>query len=221
MIDKPIMFQRSERSERSTPLITSHTVHTINLSQRQWNQDHMVFISIDPGINNFAFRIELRPKNGLPPHTIVFNKLNFSNYRRDNETSLYCMVTTFLDMHMVYFRKVHVVLIERQLPINYQMVRLCQHLISYFVIRLKNLTPLLPLILEISPRIKTRYLDSPKGMNSKQVKRWSIEMALNLLKDRGDTYAYGVITNAAKNKKDDLADTIVQLEAICKMLGWA
>ena len=79
--------------------------------------------------------------------------------------------------------------------------------------KLKNME-LLPSILEVDPKIKTQKLGAEKGLTKPEVKKWAIRKAYELLGIRSDDVAIGIINEAMKSKKDDLADTIVQIEAV-------
>src|SRR5665648_183799 len=140
-------------------LIISHYHHSIHISERRWDQDYYRVISIDPGTNNFAFRIETRPSYcyGDPsnkyfhPRTEVLNKISFKQYVTDDKTGqsdVYSAVINFLDQYQEWFPSIHMVFVEKQMPFNYKMVRLSQHVITYFQLRLKD-SPLLPSILEV------------------------------------------------------------------------
>jgi len=98
------------------------------------------------------------------------------------------------------------------------MVRLSQHVISYLSLHLKNNNNL-TVLLEISPKLKSKELCAPKGISEKELKKWSVIKALELLDVRKDTIAIQIINKAAKSKKDDFADTIVQIEALFSLFG--
>ena len=202
--------------------ITTYYPHDTPVENRTWIQPYYRVISIDPGISNFAFRIETRTsqpntsENYFHPKTEVLEKISFSHHVTDEKTgmcNLYIELIRFLDSFEQWYPTIHLVIIEKQLPINYKMVRLSQHVITYFHMKLKNME-LLPSILEVDPKIKTQKLGAEKGLTKPEVKKWAIRKAYELLGIRSDDVAIGIINEAMKSKKDDLADTIVQIEAV-------
>jgi hypothetical protein len=63
----------------------------------------------------------------------------------------------------------------------------------------------------INPKLKGRMLGAPKSLLGKQLKLWAQETAIKILTDRQELWSLSVISR--HKKKDDLCDTIVQLEA--------
>lgn len=193
--------------------------HTIPYTERKWNQDYYQVLSIDPGkIKNFSYRIEKRYHNGkiIP---IVFDKIDFESITQEGITTInnsYQVLTDFLNKYNKFYDDCHFFIIEKQLPNNYQAVRVSQHVISYFSIMLHN-KPLLPAIVEVDSRLKGKYLGAPKGLGDKQLKTWSIEKGRYLLTLRNDTFSLQVL-DCFKNKQDDLCDTVCQIEAL--MVYW-
>lgn len=303
--------------------VITHIPHTIS-TERKWDQGYLRFVSIDPGIDYFALRIERRPfeiaipipipsvnsennmntnnsenkeplikpiKIKLPnqssrssgssilqesqvlntqssvtsttqskmpkikiktpsssssssssssnidvpfihPVTEYFIVMDFSDYDPDpsatgnNNTYLYSVVNNFLDQFSEYYEQTHCVIVERGFIDNYKMVRMSQHIISYFTIKLKN-KPFLPLIFEIDSKLKGKILQAPTKNEKGQkidIKAWAKRKAVEILTNRGDMVAVNYIkSHRRKNgtlKGDDLADTVIQIEAICILYGW-
>lgn len=183
--------------------------HSKPLSLRQWSFPLRI-ISIDPAIKNLAIRVEERgQRNGNEIiQTLLFEKITLDS--SDEMSGLYLSLTHYLDQHLNLFMTCHLILIERQLPINYRSVRVSQHLISYFSLLLRD-SPLLPALLEIDPRLKGRQLESPPYLTDRGLKKWAVEKAQEILQERGDQKALTIIHR--ERKKDDLSDTVVQIEA--------
>jgi hypothetical protein len=179
------------------------------------------FISIDPGRKNFAFRIERRStSNACDIQTLVFAKVSVEDIVTAEESTIcytYQKLSNFLDTYRIFYDQCHYVVIERQLPINYKATRIAQHTISYFSLVLHN-KPALPYIVEIDPKLKGKILGAPKGISDKQLKVWSIERARQIAQVRNDQYSLNILDNF-KRKQDDLADTICQVEALCRVWG--
>ena len=108
----------------------------------------------------------------------------------------------------------HYVIIERQLAENYRAVRISQHTITYFLVQLKNST-LNPIIIELDSKVKGGQLGGAMGLSSKQLKAWAVEKAISILTMRNDSFSLDILNKI--KKKDDLADCVVQLDALCSM----
>lgn len=212
--------------EREKPPITSHTIHT-SIADRHWDPNCLRFVSVDPGIVNFAIRIEKRtvlPDGSIQVIPEVFEKIDLSpsvvSVEGGKTTDLYIKVIRFLDPFLPLLRQSNVIIVEEQLRQNKKMIRMSQHILSYFMIHLRDESTK-PLIFEISSQVKSKELNAPKGMD---VKIWSVGEALRILNIRKDQVSMGAIETArntkGKKKKDDLADVIIQIEAVCKRFGW-
>jgi len=205
--------------EPDKTLHTTYYPHSIPYTERKWTQDYYQVLSIDPGkVKNFSYRIERRYHNGkiIP---VVFDKIDFESKTQEGTTVInnsYQVLTEFLDKYKEFYDECHFFIIEKQLPFNYQAVRVSQHVISYFSINLHN-KPLLPAIIEVDSVLKGKYLGAPKGITDKQLKTWSVEKGRYLLNLRKDTFSLQVL-DCFKNKQDDLCDTVCQIEAL--MVYW-
>ena len=114
------------------------------------------------------------------------------------------------------------IIIEKQLPINYKAVRMSQHTLTYFMVHLANL-PTRPMFYEISPKLKGRELGVSPLLNERGLKLWAIEKATELLTTRNDKWGLEIMNrkvNKRKEKKDDLSDTVCQIEAFFSWLEW-
>lgn len=172
--------------------------------------------AIDPGIKNCAIRTERRTyKDGkLHVQTLIQSKIDFT-YTEDedntNDTFYYTQVLDHLSQFIPYFQTSHYILIESQLPINYDLVRMSQHLITYIMLYIKD-QGLRPLIIEIDPKFKSRLFNAPPKMTKDELKKWAWENALKILKEHGDNDTVKVILEA--KKKDDHGDVV------CYTEGW-
>lgn len=208
---------KRETINKSDYIIDYFHSHTRN--NQTWNQDYLQFCSIDPGTSNFGVRIERRYHQGDNKGKItslLFERIRPKKVEDKHYRSIYSSITEYLEQHIDKLLECHIFIIERQMAINYQSVRVQQHVQSYLMTRLKD-TPRLPLILEIDAKGKCHFLGCPKGMNKTAYKKWSVKMALELLYRRNDMEAYQKLEKASK--KDDLADIVCMIEAICEMFG--
>lgn len=200
---------------------TAHFFHSVDAKNRNW-PDVINIISIDPGIRNLAIRVEsrgLRDSNH-PVKTLVFDKLRISENDRkleENIDKLYFLVNNFLDQYLEIFKSCHILIIERQLPMNLKAVRISQHIISYFMFHLKNI-PSLPMIFEIDAKLKGRELGASTHLNERGIKQWSIDHCKELLEKRKDQVAIDILKK--HKKKDDLSDCVCQIEALFSFQGW-
>jgi hypothetical protein len=207
---------KSESADKGP--FTNHLYHDTLSPIDYHNKEFLMFTSIDPGIKRFAMRIEKRYANSrLPIITELQIATTFSDFvtGANGESSLYNEVTKFLDTHFNLINQCDFIIIERQMEFNYQMVRLSQHMVTYFQFRLKN-NYMRTRIIEQDSKIKTKALGAPAGMGKKQLKEWAYFVATQLIEQRRDE-ACMQFFNKMKRKLDkyDPADTIVQLEAFC------
>lgn len=208
---------------------TIHWIHSTAPVKPNWSMMPVInLVAADPGRSHFAIRMEQR--NQLAHITpLVFAKMDLEKYATDPDTgstTLYTELIKFLDRYRTQLYQSHLVMIERQLPINYRMVRLSQAILDYFIHLLKD-APHLPLIIEMAPNLKTRIMKAPNSMSEKQTKLWSETCGVLLLMARKDYQSLTIInqTSIEKGKAakiNDLTDTVVMIEAIClwyDMLG--
>lgn len=200
-------------SHDKTPY-TVYYPHSIPSSGRKWTDPWYQVVSIDPARKNYALRIERRYHNGwIVP--IVFDKVSIESDQQCDDINIcntYDILTNFLSKYDKFYGECHFIIIERQLPQNYKTTRIAQHSLSYFFIRLHD-APLLPSIIEVNPQLKGKMLGAPRGLTDKQLKTWAVEKARDLLTLRQDNFSLDVMSHF-RNKQDDLADTVCQIEAL-------
>jgi hypothetical protein len=220
---------RKKTPKRELPdknLFTIYNPHSRDVNQRSWTQGYYQVVSVDPAVNNMGFRIERRYRDGrIVP--LAYTRQNFyvappvdAEGKPMVEAGMvyetYELVTRFLDEFTSMFQESHIFIIERQMPQNYKAVRFSQHIITYFTLRLKD-APLLPLIVEVDNKLKSRQMGAPRGIGERQVKTWLIEKAKELLAMREDTWSLNLLTK--ERKRDDLADVVCQIEAFFSYMG--
>jgi hypothetical protein len=208
----------------------------IRASSQKWTQPYYMVVSIDPATDNFSFRIERRWKKSINPNdpkhltlegksaipgqieTIELVKVKFNKLTDDMcVTPLYAEITSFLDQYKKWYNDTCIFLIERQMAINYKATRVSQHVISYYLSLLSSSSSY-SVLLEISPKMKGKMLGAPKGLSKTQLKEWGVAIAINYLMARCDARGYQLLH--IHNKKDDMADTIIQIEALFVILGF-
>jgi hypothetical protein len=203
---------KSQRPSKAP--FTIYKLHSVDVStHRSWNDSHVKVVSIDPAIVNLAIRVERRPRvTSGKITTELFEKLNLKESKTDEEMmdSTFDMLSDYLLQHLDLFRTCHYVIIERQLPTNYKAVRISTHALSFFLYYLKD-SPLLPIVLEVDPKLKGKMLGATTS-NEKDLKKWAVQVATDLLEQRGDHDALQILSSY--KKKDDLSDTVIQIEAL-------
>lgn len=216
----PKKVPKSQEPDKS--LYTIHHCHN-TLDPIQWNTraDYYRTLSIDPGKKNFCFRIEMRNLVTKKIDVEVFEKIDLIGSQNSDRVTVDYInrnIIIILDKYMHLILNCNIVIIERQLSVNYKMVRFSQHIITYLMIRLMD-NSLKTVILEIDSKLKTKQLGAPKKLGPKETKTWAIEKAMELLTLRNDNVSINIMNKAQKSKKDDLADTVVQIEAVFKLFG--
>ncbi len=220
--------KKPPKSEQPSKSLCTFHAYSKKVDCRNWlDNTHLIVVSIDPGIVNFGFRIEKRPykQNVQNVEVLAYCRQMFSNDVNSDISYLYSDVTDFLDAYKKYYDVCHIIIIEKQLAINHNTVRLSQHIITYFISHFKHMynqkfiiNPTYPLIIELDAKYKTNVLHKGQALNEKQVKEWAIQRAQILCRARQDQISLNIISS--EKKKDDLCDTIVQIEAVCSHYDW-
>lgn len=205
---KPKAPKGEKESDSWYTILNNYPLPTIN------TYTEVNILSIDPAVKNLALRIEKRCGSQYV-RTMMWDKISVAGDDSPPYNLIFVRINECLNRFLKN-GKIDVVIIERQLPINYLSGRVMQHIITYMIDRLT-----VPVI-EVSPKVKSVFLHAPKGLNKPQLKKWSVEKAYDLLNLRSDTFGLSEIERfkKKKNKLDDLADTLVQSEAFCALVGW-
>lgn len=216
------MYQRKTPKSQKIDR-TKYTIYLNKFNTEKWGT-RVRIVSIDPGIRNFALRVESRSLlfKSQQIKTIVYDKLHIKDKDRlldeDNSDHLYSMLSEFLNKYIEIFKTCHIVMVERQMSFNYKATRIAQHTLSYFMFNIGSCKQQ-PVIMEIDSKMKGRELNAPKNLNERGLKLWAVDCAKELLTLRKDYDALELLTKH-KKKADDLADTVCQIEAFCKYMGW-
>lgn len=166
---------------------------------------------IDPGTRNYCIRVEERNLNGrMAPKLYAKWDLAEADPSGEEVDITMAVLTRRLNGYKDLFLTVDRVLIERQLPINYNSTLVMQHTRSYFEILLADL-PSLPTIHLVDPKLKSRILAKRMKMTKPELKAWSPGEAAKWLLLQNDKWSLSILEEA--KKKDDLADVVVMREA--------
>ena len=192
---------------------SEYTIHNIHQNEnRNWKGEWYKIISIDPGVKNLAIRVELRHKDTNQTKHLLFER---NNFEIDNEQGIMVSMLNYLESNWHLMKDPHFVIIEKQLPFNYQAVRISQHILTYFYMKCQN-NDVRTFIIEISPQIKSKVFTKTK-MNPKEVKKWCVDKAYEVLRKNKDEDSITIIEES--KKKDDLSDVVIQIEAFWMLIN--
>lgn len=183
--------------------------------------DGYVCVSIDPAIAAFAIRVERRTATNV--ETVVMQKLDFRDHDNTKKNGgstrvdprTLASLTAYLDSIHGILKEARFVVIERQMAVNYKASRVFQHLVTYFCLMARTYDHTC-IVMDVSSKLKAAVFGAPKRMSYNETKAWGIGVALALLEERQDDFAIDVIRRhkgKSKTKADDLADTVIQVEA--------
>lgn len=137
------------------------------------------------------------------------------NLRGDNISATLLNFDRFLQQIHFYLIGCHLIIIERQMIVAPDNIRVMQHIQTWCICHLSN-GPLLPDIIEVEPRwvkeIMGLQIGNRKG--NKTIMPYRIRALLFFY---GETQGRQILS--AAGKKDDLADVIAQIEAVCRTLS--
>jgi len=126
------------------------------------------------------------------------------------DPNIFRNMITELDKHKPLFEEIDVIIIEQQMAfgakINTKAIKIGAHCFNYFLMRYPHIE-----IIEFPAYYKTKILGAAKGLTKPQRKKWSVEEAIHILNIREDFESLTELT--CVKKKDDLADTVTQLQA--------
>lgn len=162
-------------------------------------------ISIDIGSRNLAVRIE-QSIDSVAKCALLFDLVDLAPDNADIDIQTQ-RLTQYLLARDHIFRYCSELLVEQQRIFKRQYnnatinIRLLQHIFGHF----QMYYPYIKRI-ELPPTLKT-----PRGMTRKERKDYAVNKAFQLLQERNDLESLKVLRSC--HKLDDLADTVVQLEA--------
>lgn len=174
--------------------------------------------SIDMGREHFGFTIETRTLFGLQ---LVLDrdsviKHRFEPPKTSGVSYFYKQFNDFMYSYAHLLKFCDFILIEKQLTLNSKTYRDMQHLISFFMI-----FPFEKLcyIIEISAKVKTKYLGCPKTV--KNIKEWNVNMGRHLMVLSNDQVGLHYLQHLASigQKLHEIGDTVCQVEGFMKILA--
>lgn len=197
------------------------------------------FTSIDPAFKNIGMRIERRYLQDNRVEMIHFERISLvtSDNEDEDSTMMFIELQNVLNRLDEKMKGSHFFLVEKQQPIsaqgqvhtNSKVMRVFGHILGVLMTRYGN-QHLYPLICEVSPKLKGKMLefkrrfvefgnikpeDIKKDLSYAQTKSVGVKIGIEFLSNYKDNASLTII-NAAGSKKDDLTDTICQIEAFIK-----
>lgn len=198
-------------------------VHSLNKNIPR-EKDVVKIMSFDPGMINFAIRIEERRRSKKKirtvlqaKHAIPYKREKVESYTQSHSTR---NIIELLDSYSKEMKNLDIVIVEGQMDKAREMMHLQHTLISYFLIKYPGV-----FLVEISSKIKGKNLGAGKLPRPK-LKAWSIDKAVELSTVRKDKkfleyYKQETEDKLKKDiKVDDICDTLIQIEAFCIEIGY-
>lgn len=174
----------------------------------------MKILSIDPAVKNIGLRIEERMYTDK--ECTALTMIHFERINIDEDTeNMFVRLQQTLESLQDKCAGADLILIEKQQPIsnrgqihtNSKVMRVFGHIVGYYMTVARTST-----IIEVSPKLKARVLGFPKNLTYAQTKSHGIKTGVQILEKYSDLMSLGVIKSAG-SKKDDLTDTVCQIEA--------
>jgi hypothetical protein len=187
---------------------------------------NIITTTIDPGIKNCAIRCAEYDVTTCRSRTLVLTNINFTAAAHSAnsidaisgmDTSYYSAIFSALEPYTKYFQESHYIGVESQLAINYDLVRMGQHIITYIMTLVRDKGNR-PYIMEIDSHLKTRMLHAPPKMTKPQRKKWAADYAINYLElyDQEPQIANYI---RSQGKKDDYGDVVCYEKVIIIILS--
>jgi hypothetical protein len=193
--EKEIVKEEVGKTAISKPQVVRKNTIT-QLNHVPFPEKKIIF-SIDPGRVNFACRLEERKEDGTI-EGLLYVKKRFEELLDINR---------FFDENQELLSKTTICIVEKQMSINYTMIRVAQHVETYFLTKYPSVA-----VYEISAKLKVgkeETIETAKKILSKGNDKTSVE----LLERLGNPQKQAGQRKPKKEKLDDLCDTVCQIEA--------
>jgi hypothetical protein len=183
----------------SKPKVTKQIVRKNTITQLNHVPfpSRKIIFSIDPGRVNFACRLEERKDDG----TIVgllFIKARFEELLDINR---------FFEKYDDLLSQTTICIVEKQMSINYTMIRISQHVETYFLTKYPHVA-----VYEISAKLKVGK-EETISTAKRILENGKDETSVDLLEKLGNPEKQAGKRKPKKEKLDDLCDTVCQIEA--------
>lgn len=171
-------------------------------------------VSIDPGIKNFAIRIEIINFFDRTDYTVeYFEVIKIEENKNVPKLRLIQKLNDTLISLNNLMKDSHFILIEEQLGFNSKLIVMFHHMLSYFMncglYEKCN-------VIAVNSRFKSKKLKFPK-LKGKQLKKHTVEYIIEAFENTNDIESLNKIKSM--KKQDDLADTKAMIESFLIELG--
>jgi hypothetical protein len=217
------MFGAPKTPKSQKPINLPLYFHRINDTEVQdynlfWKQDYRQIATFDIGHKNLARRVSRRYFYPMI-EPLVYDKTEVRIEADENNFQvLFSDIEKWLDEARETYLGCHVVIIEWQLPVNYQAVRISTFILSYFHFLLKD-SPLLPFLVEMRSGFKDDYFPVLKPLNQNARKTKCEDIGIELLELQGDTWSLDILRSGksrGRKKQDDYADPVIMEEVFAR-----
>lgn len=191
-----------------------HTYLTCyNYNDQCLPRENITIAAFDPGVVNTGLRIEDRKieEDGSTKVDTIEQQLIISDKKGDCQHFYVKMRNKIYELKEK-LKKCDYILIESQMPNNPQAIRMCQHIISTLLSFLADSNTL---VIEILPTVKSRAFGL-KGVRGKDLKKWAVEKAIDILQERNDDTGLKLLQSS--KKKDDQSDVVLYCESWSRFL---
>lgn len=189
-------------------------------NSRSWVDDKKldwIVVGCDPGGVKLGLTIERRSLDPNLPHphngkieTLVAECLYPDSYAKKHGITLQDAVLILLREHEELLSKAHILLVEETYRERTDVVRIGQSILTYFSLLAMNMKHQ-PYIVEVSSKTKSKCFNIPPKVDKKD---WAPDVAIDLLKRRGDTELADILSKCTKAEgKIDISDSINICEA--------
>ncbi len=184
------MKQMSKKSSKKS----TNTI--VQLNHVPYPEKKIIF-SIDPGRVNFACRLEERKEDGSI-EGLIYKRMRFEELLD---------IQKFFEEHHELLSQTTICIVEKQMPINYTMIRVSQHVETYFLTKYPHVA-----VYEISSKLKVGK-DITIDTAKKLLLEGKDQKSYDLLETLGNPKKEAGKRKPKKEKLDDLCDTICQIDA--------
>lgn len=218
-MNNPHLIQAMGRSQYAEHQL--YYVNAVPRAQRQWTEPYVQLASFDPAEVNLGIRIERRHvvvDDSGAGRTVALEPLVFSRSNVSGANIAGTLVNLLLVLNNLkpMLAGCHVIVIERQLfKKNPDASRIFQHILTWLLIEVGQ-GPLCPDIYEVDPKWVKQMMSLRvgKGKGNKTIIPYRVRAILFHYRDIASWQQL-----AGTGKKDDVADSFAQLEAICRTVG--
>jgi len=195
------------------------------LSDGKFKKGGTSCVSIDIAIKNFAIRREVwHSHKDVKPE--LFHKINFAGEKESGTASInpdvLVSANDFLnEIFEEHIKTANIILIERQLAVSPKNRSMFDLVLNFIISRRKYLKEDV-ILMDINPKAKSKILRPKVRMTSNELKKWCIDEAMKILEKRNDEWSIKWLQHhkgTSKTKADDLADTVIQMEALYQLIN--